>query len=80
VEPPLQRMTIVYIKLPVEAGFASDPNIPFMVWTPDYPERLGMYEREPHVIAQMSRGEKEATFEAEWINGEWIFGRRLYNA
>jgi hypothetical protein len=76
--PPMK--TIVYVKLPAEAKErAFDPEGPFMVIAPQ-PGRSGVYEDEPDVISQIPAGETDAKFEAEWVNGEWVFGRRTFDA
>jgi hypothetical protein len=53
-----------------------DPFAPFLVKAQD-PRRSGLYYQEPAVIAQMLRGEREASFEAEWVGGQWKFGKRV---
>ena len=53
-----------------------DPDAPFLV-VAEQPGRSGMYQDEPDVIAQMAPDEVEARFEAEWIEGEWRFGKRV---
>jgi hypothetical protein len=46
------------------------------------PGRGGLYEKEPGVIEQFRRGEREAHFEAEWSkqDGGRIFGKRVIDA
>ena len=46
----------------------------------DQPGRSGIYEDEPAVIAQLAPDEDEAKFEAEWKDGQWVFGRRFADA
>lgn len=52
---------------------------PFLVVSP-IPGRSGAYDDEPSVIAQLYADEVEAKFEAEWIDGEWVFGKRIADA
>ena len=42
--------------------------------------RSGVYEDEADVIAPMYPEETEATFEAEWVHGGWVFGKRVLDA
>jgi hypothetical protein len=45
----------------------------------DDPDRCGLYDKEPDVIAQLAPDEEIARFEATW-DGEWEFGRRVQDA
>ena len=73
--------TIVAVSLGTDPKSGEvDPTAPFMVSTTKEPSRTWFYHDEPEVIAQMMPGEREARFEAEWIEGQWKFGRRLADA
>ena len=37
----------------------------------------GVYEDEPHVIAEMEANTSVAYFEAQWLEGGWMFGHRV---
>jgi hypothetical protein len=65
---------------------ATDPNTgailpeaPFLVMA-SQPDRCGVYEKEPEVIAQFQPGEEQARFEAEWTDEGWKFGKRVADA
>jgi hypothetical protein len=42
--------------------------------------RNGPYEGELTVIAQMAPHEDRVRFEAESVNGQWVFGQRVADA
>jgi hypothetical protein len=44
------------------------------------PDRCGVYEKDPEVIAQFQLGEEQARFEAEWTDEGWKFGKRVADA
>jgi hypothetical protein len=52
---------------------------PVFVHAPQ-PGRSGVYEGEPKVIAQFNQGERKAKFEAEWVNEQWVIGRRFLDS
>jgi hypothetical protein len=66
---------IVEIKLGRSADGSIARHAPFAVFTDD-PDRCGLYNKDPDVIAQLAEGEDIARFEATW-DGEWKFGRRV---
>jgi hypothetical protein len=71
---------IVKVRLGVDPTTGLvDPRAPFLVIAPQ-PGRSGMYHDEPDVIAQIAPDEVKARFEAEWIEGEWKFGKRVLDA
>jgi hypothetical protein len=71
--------TIVIVKLPTVADHAFDPKGPFVVMAPQ-PGRSGVYEDEPAVVTQIPPGETNAKFEAEWVDGQWVFGKRVLDS
>jgi hypothetical protein len=72
--------SVVTVKLPSDAVIGLfDPDGPFMVIAPE-PIRNGFYDDEPEVVGQFNTGETQAKFEAEWIDGEWVFGKRFFDA
>jgi hypothetical protein len=71
---------IVLIRLGVDPQTgAIDPAAPFLVITSQL-DRGGIYDKDPEVIAQFLPGEREAQFEAEWVEWEWKFGKRVPDA
>jgi hypothetical protein len=69
---------IVHVRLPTDRE-TKQPlrHAPFMVYCPADPWRSDFYVDEPNVIAQLADDEFEARFEAEWVDEEWRFGRRI---
>jgi hypothetical protein len=75
----MKEIVIVCLAIDAETG-AIDPTAPFVVISRQRRQRShrgGVYHNEPHVIAQFFPGERQAQFEAEWTEGEWIFGKRI---
>jgi hypothetical protein len=72
---PTKEVILVCLGRRLDTG-EPDPSAPFMVKARD-PRRSGLYYQEPAVIAQILRGEREASFEAEWVGGRWKFGKRV---
>jgi hypothetical protein len=71
---------IVAITLAVEAKTGTlVPNAPFLVKA-SRADRSGVYDKEPAVIAQFHPGERQARFEAEWMDDGWKFGKRVTDA
>jgi hypothetical protein len=75
---PVIEIAIVEIKLGRSAGGSIARHAPFAVFA-ENPDRCGLYDKEPDVIAQLAPGEDNARFEATW-DGEWKFGRRVQDA
>ena len=74
----MREIVLITLATNPETG-TIDRTAPFLVQASD-PARSGLYEREPEVLAQIQPGERDATFEAEWMGGEWKFGKRVTSA
>jgi hypothetical protein len=65
----------------VKATFQCDPDgkidhlAPFMA-SGRGGENSGVYEDEPHVVAEMEANTRIAFFEAQLVDGRWRFGHR----
>ncbi len=70
--------TIVHVQLPGQGQVLRDPRMPLGVYDLEHPERSGFYEQVPSVFRQLAPGETAATFEAEWIGGQWVFGKPIF--
>jgi hypothetical protein len=71
---------IVLVQLAVDEKTGRiDRDAPFLVIAPQS-ENTGLYDNKPDVIAQIACDEREARFEAEWVDGKWIFGKRVADA
>ena len=47
-------------------------------WSPNRSgAHVGVYEDEPHVIAEAEAYTKVAFFEAQWVEDHWVFGHRV---
>ena len=78
----MKEIVVVCLAIDAETG-EIDPAAPFVVIPRQprlQPRRGGVYHNEPDVIAQFLPGERQARFEAEWIEGEWSFGKRVADA
>jgi hypothetical protein len=71
----MREIVLITLAADPETG-AIDRTAPFLVQASD-PARRGLYEREPEVLAQIQPGERDATFEAEWMGDERKFGTRV---
>jgi len=74
----MKDIVLVCLAIDADTG-AIDPAAPFMVIARE-PYRSRPYCDEPDVTAQFHPGERQARFEAVWAEGQWKFGRRLYDA
>lgn len=74
--PPV--IEIIEVRLGRSADGSIARHAPFVVYADD-PNRCGLYDKEPAVIAQLAPDEETARFEATW-DGEWKFGRRVQDA
>jgi hypothetical protein len=71
----MKRIVLVQLAVDEKTG-QIDREAPFLVIAPQ-PESTGLYDNEPDVIAQIAYDECEAKFEAEWVDGKWVFGKRV---
>ena len=72
--------SIVTIYLPNTEALAEDGlHAPFVVQATE-PMRSGVYEGEPDVLEQIEPGERAVKFFAEWIEGQWKFGKRVLDS
>ena len=67
----------------VKVIFATDPDTgeldhlaPFLV-SDRAGLRAGVYEDEPHVVCEVEGHTAVAYFDAQWIDGHWMFGHRV---
>ena len=74
----MKEIVVVCLAIDAKTG-ALVPDAPFLVKA-GRADRSGVYEKEPDVLAQFHPGERQARFEAEWIEGEWKFGKRVTDA
>jgi hypothetical protein len=74
----MSKREIVEIRLGRKGDGSIARDAAFMVFADD-PNRCGLYDKEPDVIAQLAPDEDIARFEAIW-DGEWKFGRRVQDA
>jgi hypothetical protein len=75
----MREIVTVCLAIDAETG-AIDRAAPFIVIPRHHVLRGGVYDNEPDVVAQFGPNERQARFEAEWIEEEWKFGKRLEDA